>query len=178
VYVIGKFGIQSKNSREREIPLHSIKPYFLVVACLLLGGALSIKASPRQGSAPPASASAEPAPLDYEFFKTNVEPIFVRKRPGHARCFLCHGDPRMRVMALVPLPHGVTEWTDEQSRKNFESVKEVAIPGDLQSPLLRHPLATDAGGDLAHTGGKHFQSQSDPEWLTLKAFIMGETVKK
>lgn len=158
--------------------MRSMKPsYLLVAVCLFLAGTGFLKAAGRKEKTQSTPTAATPAPLDYEFFKTNVEPIFVRKRPGHARCFLCHADPRMRVMALVPLPHGVTEWNEEQSRKNFESVKQVAFPGDLQSPLLLHPLATEAGGDQAHTGGKHFQSQSDPEWLTLKAFVMGEKVK-
>lgn len=158
--------------------MRSMKPsYLLVAVCLFLAGAGFLKAAVRKEKTQSTSTAAAPAPLDYEFFKTNVEPIFVRKRPGHARCFLCHADPRIRVMSLVPLPHGVTEWNEEQSRKNFESVKQVAFPGDLQSPLLVHPLATEAGGDIAHTGGKHFQSQSDPEWLTLKAFVMGEKVK-
>jgi hypothetical protein len=128
-------------------------------------------------SAPAAAASAEPVTLDYEFFKLMVEPIYVRKRPGHARCFQCHADPRMRIMALVPLQHGVTTWTEEQSRKNFNSVKSVAFPGDLDSPLLLHPLATEAGGDDGHTGGKHFLTKDDPEWLTLRAFVMGAKLK-
>jgi hypothetical protein len=40
-----------------------------------------------------------------------------------------------------------------------------------------HPLATEAGGDFFHNGGKHFSSQNDPEWLTLKAWAFGETTK-
>ena len=28
--------------------------------------------------------------LDYEFFKTRVEPIFLKKREGHTRCYVCH----------------------------------------------------------------------------------------
>ena len=28
--------------------------------------------------------------LDYEFFKTKVEPIFLEKREGHTRCYVCH----------------------------------------------------------------------------------------
>jgi len=32
---------------------------------------------------------AAPSP-DFEFFKTRVEPIFLKKRPGHARCYFCH----------------------------------------------------------------------------------------
>jgi len=162
--------------------LYRIKSlYLLVAACLILVGMSGfLKAqtpmSSGQSAKPTASVASEPAPLNYEFFKEMVEPIYVRKRPGHARCFQCHGDPRIRIMRLVHLPHGVTTWTDEESRKNFESVKGVAFPGDLDSPLLVHPLATEAGGDPAHTGGKHFQTKDDPEWLTLRAFVMGATL--
>jgi hypothetical protein len=28
--------------------------------------------------------------LDYDFFKTKVEPIFLKKREGHTRCYVCH----------------------------------------------------------------------------------------
>lgn len=75
---------------------------------------------------------------------------------------------------MVPLSPGASTWNEEQSRENFELVKRVAFPGNLHSPLLVHPLAQEAGGDFFHSGGKHFNSQSDPEWLTIKAFIMGE----
>ena len=118
--------------------------------------------------APPAVASR---PLDYEVFKTQIEPIFLAKRPGHARCVSCHssGTP----FRLQPLPPGAAMWTDEESRKNFQAVERVASPGDLKSRILVHPLAEDAGGDFFHSGGKHWQSQSDPEWQTLKAWILG-----
>ena len=49
--------------------------------------------------------------------------------------------------------------------------------GGLKSRLLLHPLTEEAGGDFYHNGGKHFSSQSDPEWLTLKAFVLGQTAK-
>jgi hypothetical protein len=45
----------------------------------------------------------------------------------------------------------------------------------MQSRLLLHPLEESAGGDFYHNGGKHFTSQSDPEWMTLKAWVMGQT---
>jgi hypothetical protein len=113
--------------------------------------------------------------LDYEFFKQKVEPIFLAKRPGHARCVSCHAtnNVRLHVVALSP---GATAWNEEQSRENFELVKRVAIPGNLQSPILIHPLLESAGGDFFHSGGKHFNSQNDPEWLTLKAFVMGQSL--
>ena len=139
------------------------------------GGARRLGAQGESGSAPaprvPAAAAGDS--LDYEFFKDKVEPIFLKKRPGHARCVSCHTTNNVRLH-LVPLSPGAATWNEEQSRENFQLVKRVAFPGDTQSPLLIHPLLEGAGGDFFHSGGKHFNSQSDPEWLTLKAFVMGE----
>jgi hypothetical protein len=114
--------------------------------------------------------------LDFEFFKIKVQPIFLAKRPGHARCVACHGWSQATGFRLQPLPRGRATWNEEESRKNFEAVSEVVIPGDLRSPLLVHPLAESAGGDFFHSGGKHFNSQDDPEWQTLKAWVMGQTL--
>ena len=121
----------------------------------------------------PASSSTASTSLDYEVFKAKIQPIFLAKRPGHARCVSCHssGTP----LRLQPLSPGSTTWTDEESRKNFEAIRRVAIPGNLKSRILIHPLAEEAGGDFFHNGGKHFQSQNDPEWLTLKAWVLGQT---
>jgi hypothetical protein len=119
--------------------------------------------------------ASSPVALDFEYFKTKVQPIFLAKRPGHARCISCHsaGTP----VRLQPLPTGSATWNDEDSRKNFETFKRAAQPGNLKSMILVHPLAEDAGGDFFHSGGKHFASQNDPEWLVLKGWIMGQTVK-
>jgi hypothetical protein len=46
-----------------------------------------------------------------------------------------------------------------------------------ERPLIKHPLAQEAGGDAHHGGGQQFASQSDPDWLTLKAFVSGATQK-
>jgi YVTN family beta-propeller protein len=40
---------------------------------------------------------------------------------------------------------------------------------------LIHPLANDGGGDLYHSGGKHWKSKADPEWQTLAAWVQGRT---
>ena len=66
-------------------------------------------------------------------------------------------------------------WTEEQSRKNFAAVSRVVAPGNERSRLLVHPLAEQAGGDFYHNGGKHWSSQNDPEWQTLKAWVLGKT---
>jgi hypothetical protein len=157
-----------------------------IVLCLLAAGLVRAArhsvpaASPESASVASSAASAsggaspdDPA-LDYGYSKTRVEPIFLKKRPGHARCVSCHAANHVRLH-LVPLTPGSRTWNEEQSKENFELVKAVAIPGDLKSPILIHPLTQDAGGDFFHSGGKHFNSQNDPEWLTLKAFVMGKT---
>src|SRR3954469_9747148 len=113
--------------------------------------------------------------LDFDFFRTSVQPIFLFKRPGHARCISCHGSGT--PLRLQPLSPGSTTWDDEESRKNFEAIQPVAVAGNLKSKLLVHPLEEQAGGDFFHSGGKHFSSQSDPEWQTLKAFVMGQRLK-
>ena len=111
--------------------------------------------------------------LDYSFFKDRVQPVFLKKRPGHARCVTCHshGAP-----PLQPLAAGAQTWTEEQSRTNFAMWKQFVVPGKpLKSPLLLHPLAVEAGGDHFHAGGKHWKSQSDPEWQILAAWVNGQT---
>lgn len=123
----------------------------------------------------PTSSSTPSAPLNYEFFKTKVQPIFLFKRPGHARCIACHGAGT--PLRLQPLSPGTTTWNDEESRKNFEAIQRVVIPGNLKSKLLVHPLEEQAGGDFFHSGGKHFSSQNDAEWQILKAFVLGQTAK-
>ena len=112
--------------------------------------------------------------FDYEVFKARIQPIFLAKRPGHARCVSCHSAGT--AFRLQPLAPGATTWTEEETHKNFDAMRRVAAPGNLKSRILVHPLAEAAGGDFFHSGGKHFNSQSDPEWLTLKAWVMGQTL--
>jgi len=114
---------------------------------------------------------AAQASLDYEYFKAKVQPIFLAKRPGHARCISCHGSGT--PLRLQPLASGSTTWTDDDSRKNFQAIQRVAA-GGTRSRLLLHPLEEKAGGDFYHSGGKHWNSQSDPEWLVLKTFVAGQ----
>jgi hypothetical protein len=127
-------------------------------------------------------ASASAQSLDYEFFKTRVEPIFLKKRPGHVRCYACHSEERGGGTSesapeyLVPLSPGSTFWTEEQSRINFKRVSLYVAPGDpASSPLLKHPLAPEAGGDVpVHTGGRQFKSRNDPDWQTLAEWVRGK----
>ena len=117
---------------------------------------------------------AAPAELDFEYYRTQVEPIFLEKREGFTRCVVCHsGDERAAFLEGIA-PGGST-WDAEQSRLNFESVLSLVTPGDpLASRLLMHPLEPAAGGDEFHTGGRQFSSQDDPQFRTLAAWVRGE----
>jgi hypothetical protein len=156
-----------------EVTVQLIKTLF---SCLLVVPCLFLAAPSLSAQEQPASSSAASPSLNYEFFKAKVEPVFLNKRPGHARCITCHTVNHV-PLHLVPLSPGSTTWNEEQSRQNFQLVQRVVVPGSLESPLLRHPLAQQAGGDPAHGGGKHFESRDNPEWLTLKAWVFGETGK-
>src|SRR5450755_3570400 len=144
----------------------------VAAACLFLAAAGPLS----QAKGQPAASPAASAGLDYEFFKTKVQPIFLAARPGHTRCVVCH-TINNAPLHLVPLSPGSTTWNEEQSRQNFELVQRVAAPGIMDSPLVKHPLAQEAGGDPHHGGGQQFASQSDPDWMTLKAFVSGAAGK-
>jgi len=155
--------------------MHQMKKassYAVAVACLLLAAA----GSSRQAEGQPAASSTASPSLNYEFFKAKVEPIFLAKRPGHARCVVCH-TTNNAPLHLVALSPGSATWNEEQSRRNFQLVQRVVVPGFEGSKLVTHPLAEQAGGDPHHGGGQQFNSQDDPEWLTLKAFVLGATLK-
>jgi hypothetical protein len=119
-----------------------------------------------------ACASSQTVP-DFQFFKSRVQPIFLTKRPGHARCYACHSQgTSFRLERLSP---GASTWNDEQSRRNYDAALNFVLAGDLKSSrLLTHPLAPEAGGDEFHSGGKHWNSQSDPEWQVLADWVKGK----
>jgi YVTN family beta-propeller protein len=111
--------------------------------------------------------------LDFQFFKTRVEPIFLQERPGHTRCYGCHVLSN-RVFHLETLSRGSEDWTDEQSQRNLQSALQQVVPGDpVSSRLLIHPLAPEAGGDPFHSGGRQFASQNDRDWLVMADWVRG-----
>ncbi len=119
-----------------------------------------------------AAVVAQPS-LDFEFFKSRVQPIFLAKRGDHARCYACHsiGTP-YRLQRLSP---GAATWNDEQSRKNFAATVNMINLGDLDaSPLLIYALEEKAGGNHFHPGGKHWDSKNAPEWRTLNEWAHGQ----
>jgi YVTN family beta-propeller protein len=146
---------------------------------LVFGTLVCVSGSIAVLAAAPAAAqtpAAQPATLDFAFFKEKVQPILTTKRDGNARCISCHGSGT--PMRLQPLPEGAATWSDADARKNFELMSARVVPGKPDdSRLLRHPLAEEAGGDPHHDGGKHWASKNDPEWQTLAAWASGATLQ-
>lgn len=113
-------------------------------------------------------------PLNFEFFRSCVQKLFLSKRPGLVECVHCHGvEPRNFAPAI---PAGRDFWNLEESRRNFAVVRQYVEPGfPLMSRLLLHPLEAEAGGDHMHAGGRRWRSQDDPEWQMLAAWVQGAT---
>src|SRR6202048_5270082 len=65
--------------------------------------------------------------LDYEFLKSRAEPVFLTKRPDHARCYACHVESN-NAFHLEKLSPGARDWTEEQARRNFEMVSILVQP--------------------------------------------------
>src|SRR5258707_13449957 len=149
----------------------------LLVLCAATTSSL-YSATNKLGSSAPQAEQSPPSPaqspaLSVDFFSTKVQPIFQKNRAVHARCYGCHILPN-RIFRLQPLSPGTTDWSDEQSQRNFQSVLEVVVPGDpASSKLLLHPLSPDAGGDPFHSGGRQFASQNDPDWLVIAEWVGG-----
>jgi hypothetical protein len=135
---------------------------FVAAACVLVAV-----------SAPQLSTRAAPT-LDYGFFKTRVQAVFLEKRPTHTRCVICHAEANngFRLERLSP---GATAWDEEQSRKNFEMASKLVNPGDPDtSRLLMQPLAPEGGGNVFHSGGRQFASKDDPNYKILVDWVNGK----
>ena len=136
-------------------------------ATIALAGVLVAAAAPYMTS------RAAPT-LDYDFFKTRVQSVFLEKRPTHTRCYICHAESNngFRLERIAP---GESFWTEEQSRKNFEMASKLVNPGDPDtSRLLMQPLAPEGGGNVFHSGGRQFASKDDPNWKTLADWVNGK----
>jgi hypothetical protein len=154
-------------------------PKIISVGFVVATAILLCMSTPSATAQAPASPDAQTPQLDFEFFKTRVEPIFLKKRSDeHARCYVCHQISRHGggPLSLEMLPPGSSFWTEEQSRHNFEVVSKLVVPGNPSLSLfLRMPLAPEAGG-LAdtHQGGRQFASEDDPDWKNMKAWVLGQ----
>jgi len=120
------------------------------------------------------SLNASAQSLDYDRFKKSVQPIFLEKRPGHTRCYVCHNERSNNALRLEKLAPGAAGWSEAQSRRNFETVSRLVVPGrDDAGLLLLHPLAPGAGGSAYHSGGRQFESKDDAAWKILARWARG-----
>ena len=127
---------------------------------------------------PLARAQHAPGKLDFGYFMNEVQPIFLAKRNNNIRCIQCH--TRSSNFRLQPLDEGALFWSEEQSHLNFASASSFVVPGvdPLNSRLLTHALATEAGGDPFHGGGQHFPGTDDPEWRIFADWVGGASARK
>jgi hypothetical protein len=127
-----------------------------------------IKSLPRDRYAQKAQAA-----LDFEFFRSCVQPIFRNPREGQIRCSNCHGAGQM---GFAPVPaEGRTAWNDDEAKRAFQVISRLIIPGNPdQSRFLHKPLHPDGGGSYAHNGVRRWPNKKDPEWQMLASWVRGE----
>lgn len=111
--------------------------------------------------------------LDFQFFRSCVQPIFRNPREGQIRCSNCHGGGQM---GFAPVPAGGrTEWDDAEAKRAFQVINRLIVPGNAeQSRFLLKPLHPDGGGSYAHNGVRRWQNRKDPEWQMLASWVRGE----
>jgi hypothetical protein len=146
------------------------------VFVVALGLTASIAAESGLPQAAPAgtAASAFPGPADVDFFRKNIEPIFMKDRggtmPGYAACVMCH-TWQTSLRFRLETPATDAGWTPEQSRRNLETLTKVVNTRTPEaSYLLNKPLEPKAGG-MGHTGGTFWKSREDAEYLTVLKWI-------
>src|SRR6266550_3633026 len=146
---------------------------FLIAALsgLLLAARELANAAPAVSPNQADSTAPAQSSLDFETYRTRIEPIFLKTREGGVRCYDCHSVMVTRLH-LRQLPEGSSAWTEQQSRQNFKVVSQLVTPAEPpKSRLLLHPLSPEAGGDPTHTGGKFWKSQDDPEWRLIADWV-------
>ncbi len=115
---------------------------------------------------------------NFDFYRRNVEPIFVRprgypNRTEDAACVMCHvwqTSLRFELQEMTETADGWA-WTPGQSTLNYDVVTQlVNASNPTSSRLLTKPLAPSAGGS-GHTGGTYWESTSDPEYQVVLEWI-------
>jgi hypothetical protein len=116
-------------------------------------------------------AAVDP-PLDFEFFRSCVQPIFASPREGHIRCSNCHAGG---IIGFAPVPASGSAWNDQEAKRAFSVISRLIISGNPeQSRFMLKPLHTDGGGSYTHNGPRRWQSRDDPEWRMLAQWVRGE----
>jgi hypothetical protein len=112
----------------------------------------------------------EPGPtVDFVFYRSCILPGTLSVgNYGQMPCTACHGGD------FAPRGDGAVA-SEAQARQGFANLQRLILAGDPdRSRFLLKPLHPDGGGSYAHNGVRRWQSKSDPEWLTLAAWVRGE----
>ena len=112
------------------------------------------------------------APLDFDFFRACVQPVFANPREGHIKCSNCHN---AGIIGFAPLPQDGKAWNDQEAKRAFSTISRLIIPGNPeQSRFMLKPLHPDGGGAYTHNGPRRWQSRKDPEYQMLAGWVRGE----
>jgi hypothetical protein len=112
------------------------------------------------------------APLDFDFFRACVQPVFANAREGHIKCSNCHN---AGLIGFAPPPQDGKAWNDQEAKRAFSTISRLIIPGNPeQSRFMLKPLHPDGGGSYTHNGPRRWQSRTDPEWQMLAGWVRGE----
>jgi hypothetical protein len=116
-------------------------------------------------------ATADP-PLDFEFFRACVQPVFANPREGHIKCSNCHN---AGMIGFAPPPADGKAWNDQEAKRAFSTITRLILPGNPeQSRFMLKPLHPDGGGAYTHNGPRRWQSRTDPEYQMLAGWVRGE----
>ncbi len=117
------------------------------------------------------AAKPEP-PLDFDFFRACVQPVFANAREGHIKCSNCHA---AGLIGFAPLAQDGRAWNDQEAKRAFSTISRLIIAGNPeQSRFLLKPLHPDGGGSYTHNGPRRWPSRNDPEFQMLSQWVRGE----
>ena len=153
---------------------------FALVASVGVFGALGLTSATEAepAAADTAAVVADIELVNFDFYRQNIEPLFVRPRgyPDNGEngaCVMCHTWQTSLRFALEDMTETSEGWgwTPGQSTINYQVVTQLVNASDPPSSrLLRKPLATRAGG-VGHTGGEYWESTDDPEYQVVLRWI-------
>jgi hypothetical protein len=97
----------------------------------------------------------------FKDFAANVEPFMTKS----CAFSTCHSGEQSDFFLTCK-----GSGSDDATKFNFLEAQGYVANPPSRSMILLKPLSPAAGG-IAHTGGVFFQSQSDPQWMKLSAFV-------
>lgn len=141
----------------------------------------SAAASLAQGTSTFASINPSQA-LDFEFFKTKVEPYLAKPSGDGQSCVQCHVT---HTLFKLDRPDAQGIFTAEQSRRNFtNALKVVNLEYPESSLMLRKPMST-AGSEgvvgasqLSHGGGKRWEDEDSDAYRNILRWVRGARLRE